>query len=152
MKDITFKQIGQFQYAEEAHIIKGKIASEGIEVFVRDHLTINADPLISQAIGGVELFVRQEDYKEAMSILSEVSEFSLDDSGNLNSCPNCGAMEMELVHTIKDFKSFFAFLFSIISFTLPLFVRFKYQCHHCGFETEYKREKSRSQLQKHVKS
>ena len=72
MENNKFKKIGQFQYSSEAYIYKGKLESEGIEVFVRDNHTVDTDPLISNAIGGVKLFVRVEDYAEAMEILSEM--------------------------------------------------------------------------------
>lgn len=139
MKDSKFRQIGQFQYAEEAFIYRGKIASEGIEVFVRDHLTINSDPLVSHAIGGVKLFVLQEDYADAMKIMSEINSFSVQETGQPILCPKCGEAKMQLINTIRDLKSLLAFLFSFVFLALPLFVRFKYRCEACGFEKEYKK-------------
>lgn len=129
-----FQQIGEFQYATEAFIYKGKLESDGIEVFIRDHYTINADPLLSKAIGGVKLFVRKEDYENALEILSKISSFSVDDRGDLLSCPNCGAKEVMMVNSIKDFKSLMAFLFSFLFLTLPIFTRFKYKCQSCQTE------------------
>ena len=77
MKEITFQKIATFQYSSEALILKGKLESEGIEVFMRDNVTIDTDPLVSNAIGGVKLFVRSEDLGKAQGILSEISRIRL---------------------------------------------------------------------------
>ena len=56
MKD-TFTTIATFPYSSEAQIVKGKLQSEGIQVYLADEYTIDSDPLISQAIGGVKIQV-----------------------------------------------------------------------------------------------
>lgn len=134
MEEIKFKKIGNYQYSSEAFIYKGKLESEGIEVFVRDNHTIDSDPLVSNAIGGVKLFVRQEDYEKAISILAEISKFSVDDAGELIKCPKCGAEKIQLLTTIKDFKSLMSFLFSFLVAGLPFYNKYKYKCDNCGFE------------------
>ncbi len=49
----TFIKVASFQYSSEAMIIKGRLEAEGIEVFMKDNNTIDTDPLVSNAIGGV---------------------------------------------------------------------------------------------------
>ncbi len=134
MENNKFKKIGQFQYSSEAYIYKGKIESEGIAVFVRDSHTIDTDPLVSNAIGGVKLFVYEEDYEEAKTILSEISPFSLDNNGKLLKCPNCGAEKIQLLTTVKDLKSFFSFLLTLFVVVLPFYTRYKYKCEVCNHE------------------
>ncbi|MDR6966751.1 putative RNA-binding Zn-ribbon protein involved in translation (DUF1610 family) [Flavobacterium arsenatis] len=134
MEEIIFKKIGEYQYSSEAFIYKAKLESEEIEVFVRDNHTIDSDPFLSNAIGGVKLFVREYDYEKAMVILSEISKFSVDDKGELIKCPKCGAEKIQLLTTIKDFKSFISFLFSFLIIALPFYNRYKYKCEKCNFE------------------
>ena len=43
-----------FPYSTEAQITKSKLEAEGIKVMLLDEKTIDSDPLISQAIGGVK--------------------------------------------------------------------------------------------------
>ncbi len=129
-----FKKIGQFQYSSEAIIYKGKLESEGIEVYIRDNHTIDSDPLVSNAIGGVKLFVDQEDFARAIKVLSEISAFSVDDKGALIKCPNCGAERIQLLTTIKDFKSLLSFVFSFLMVALPFYNRYKYKCDSCNLE------------------
>lgn len=134
MEENVFKKVGEFQYSSEAFIYKAKLESEGIEVFVRDNHTIDSDPFLSNAIGGVKLFVRQEDYENAMLILADISKFSMDDKGELIKCPKCGAEKIQLLTTIKDFKSLISFLFSFLVVVLPFYNKYKYKCDNCNFE------------------
>lgn len=134
-KNTKFKKIGQYQYSSEAYIYKGKLESEDIEVFIQDNFTIEANPLLSTAVGGVKLFVKHDQYDRAIKILSEISAFSLDDTGEYMRCPNCGAEKILLLTTVKDFKSLFSYLFSfLITFTLPFYNKYKYRCNDCNRE------------------
>lgn len=134
----TFKTIARYQYTTEAQIIKGRLEAEGIEVFLKDHLTIDTDPLVSNAIGGVKLQVLSKDAMQAQHILSTIKQYSLDDDGNRIKCPNCESENVELFSTITDFKSFFAFLVGFISGTLPFHTRYQYKCENCS--TQFKQQ------------
>ena len=61
----TFITIAKFTYTSEALITKGKLESEGIPVYMTDSLTIDIDPLVSNAIGGVRLKVENKDAEKA---------------------------------------------------------------------------------------
>lgn len=133
MEDI-FKLVGVYQYSSEAIIFKGKLESEGIEVYMKDNYTVEANPLYSNAVGGIKLLVSKKDYDKAMKIISQVSEYSLDDASQLMKCPNCGTEQIDLVTSIKDLKSLFAFVFSILLGSLPFYLRYKHKCGKCKFE------------------
>ena len=133
MEDI-FELIGTYQYSSEAIIIKGKLESEGIEVFMRDNNTVDANPLYSNAVGGIKLFVKEEDLEKAQLILSEVSQYSLDENNQLIKCPKCNAEQVEMVTSIKDIRSFLAFLFSVLVVYMPFYSKHKYKCQSCKFE------------------
>ncbi len=133
MEDI-FELIGSYQYSSEAIILKGKLESEGIEVFMRDNNTVDANPLYSNAIGGVKLLVKRNDYLKAKDVISQVSQYSLDNNSKLLKCPNCGAEQIDMVTSIKDLKSLFAFTFSMFLGSLPFYSKHKYKCGKCNFE------------------
>lgn len=130
----TFIKVASFQYSSEAMIIKGRLEAEGIEVFMKDNNTIDTDPLVSNAIGGVKLLVRFEDKDRATEVLQDVSRYSLNDQGKPLTCPECNSHEIELGTTIKDIKSLFAFLFTFIAVVLPFYTKYKYRCNNCGNE------------------
>lgn len=126
--------IGRYQYTSEALIYKGKLESEGIEVFIRDNNTIDANPLYSNAIGGVKLFVKKEYENLAYLILSQISEFSLDQNNQLMKCPKCGVEKVEMITSVKDIKSLIFLVLSILFFLLPFHLKYKYKCRICNFE------------------
>lgn len=127
----TFSKIAVFQYSSEAQIIKSRLEAEGIEVFLFDQFTIDTDPLVSNAIGGIKLKVWAEDEPKALKILDTISQYSLDDEGDEILCPICDSPKVELYTNIRDIRSFFFFLFSFLTTALPLYSRHQYHCNNC---------------------
>jgi hypothetical protein len=127
-------EVANYQYSSEAYLFKGKLESEGIEVFLQNENTINTDPLLSNALGGVKIFVNSEDVLKARHILDSIPEYSVDDKGELLSCPNCSSQKVNMVTTIKDVKSFMAFIYGLLTLSMPLFYKQKYKCENCNFE------------------
>jgi hypothetical protein len=134
MENSKFIKIANYQYASEAYLYKAKLQSEGIKVFLQNENTINTDPLLSNALGGVKLFVKSEEVMKAKQILDAIPEYSVNDKGELLSCPNCGATTITMVTSIKDVKSFFAFVYGLLTLSMPLFSKQKYKCENCAFE------------------
>ncbi|PWI30524.1 hypothetical protein DI383_03480 [Flavobacteriaceae bacterium LYZ1037] len=134
----TFKTIARIQYSSEAQIIKGRLEAEGIEVFLSDNLTIDTDPLVSNAIGGVKLKVLSHQSEDAKEILESIRKYSMDDEGNSISCPNCHNEKIELFSTIKDAKSLIWFIFGVLFSGLPFYTRHKYRCETCQTEFDLK--------------
>lgn len=121
-----FFKIGSFEFTADVQIIKGKLESEGIPVFLRDENTLNSDPLISNAIGGVKLLVYSRDKERALKIYNEIRAYAIDDYGNPIVCPNCKAQKSEVYYERKNtfFKLF------------PFFEKRKYKCLNCGIITK----------------
>lgn len=127
-------EIANYQFSSEAYLFKGKLESEGIEVFLQNENTINTDPLLSTALGGVKLFVNSEDVLQSRQILDAIPEYSLNDKGELLTCPNCGSQKIYMTTTIKEIKSFLAFIYGLLTLSMPLFSKQKYKCENCNFE------------------
>ncbi len=130
----TFKTVAVFQYSSEAYIVKGRLESEGIKVFLFDDLTIDTDPLVSNAIGGVKLKVLANQEQEAIDVLKSIKKYSIDDEGNSINCPSCNSEKIELFSTIKDVKSLFWFVFGLLFSSLPFYTKHKYRCQNCNVE------------------
>ncbi|GGW55859.1 putative signal transducing protein [Winogradskyella epiphytica] len=130
----TFVTIARFPYSTEAEIIKGRLESDGIQVFLKDNITIDTDPLVSQAIGGIKLKVLAKDEDKAREILASIQAYSVNDDGEPISCPNCGKHRIELYSTITNFKSLVSFIIGFISGTLPFSTRYQYKCEDCHTE------------------
>ena len=130
----TFVTIAKFQYSSEAQIVKGRLEADGIAVFLRDNITIDTDPLVSNAIGGVKLKVLAKDVQNAKAILNSIQKYSINDEGNAIICPNCDSHHIEMYSTITGFKSLVFFLIGFISGTLPFSTRYQYKCEDCKTE------------------
>ena len=118
--------VASFEYAADVQILKGKLESEGIPVFLRDENTLNSDPLISHAIGGVKLQVYSKDRERALQIYNEIRAYAIDNEGNPIVCPNCKAQKSEAYY---ERKTIFHKLF-------PFFEQKKYKCLNCGIITK----------------
>lgn len=122
----TFFTIAAFEFPADVQIVRGKLESEGIPVFLKDENTLNSDPIISDAIGGVKLLVYTRDKDRALKIYDEIRAYALDDEGNPIVCPNCKAQKSEAYY---GRKGVFYKLF-------PFFEKRKYKCLNCGIITK----------------
>lgn len=124
MEDKLFT-LGVFEFPADAQVIKGRIESEGIHVYLQDEHVLTTDPLASQAIGGVKLQVYSKDKERALAIYDEFRRYALDDNGEPITCPNCKAQRSEVYYSRKGF---FNKLF-------PFFEKKKYKCLVCQMIT-----------------
>ena len=121
-----FYTVTSSTYPADIQILKGKLESEGIPVFLRDENTINTDPLISDAIGGVKLQVYELDKEKAIALYKELKTYVTDKEGNLVACKNCGKKLLEVVYLRKN----------ILYKLFPFFEPKKYRCDNCNFMTK----------------
>lgn len=121
-----FYTIGAFEYVADVQIIKGRLESEGIKVFLRDENTLNTDPLISSAIGGVKLQVYTKDKDHATAIYNEIRNYALDNENNPVICPNCKAEKSEVYYSRRG----------LVNKLFPFFERKKYKCTVCNMITK----------------
>ncbi len=123
-----FYTIGSFEYVADVQIIRTKLESEGIRVFLRDEFTLNTDPLISTAIGGVKLQVYSSDKEQAMAIYNEFRSYALDENGKPVVCPNCKAQRSELYYSGKK----------LLHRLFPFLEARKYRCLNCEMITKHR--------------
>ncbi len=121
-----FYTLGAFEYVADVQVIKSKLESEGIPVFLRDENTLNTDPLISSAIGGVKLQVYTRDKDKALKIYDRIRPYAVDDSGNPIVCPNCKVARSEVYYSRKGL------LYKLFPFLEPK----KYRCTNCEMITK----------------
>ncbi|RSC95576.1 putative signal transducing protein [Tenacibaculum singaporense] len=111
-----------FEYSTEAQIVKAKLDSEDIRTMLMDEKTIDSDPLISQAIGGVKLLVHNNDLEKAATIYNEIRAYVKDEEGNDIHCQKCNSTKI-LVADLQR-KNIFFMLF-------PFFESKKFICNDC---------------------
>ena len=68
--DVKLIALRRFSFLPEALVAKGVLESAGVKCFLSDENTIRMDWLWSNALGGVRLWVREDDLPEAATLLS----------------------------------------------------------------------------------
>ena len=118
----NFKILAVFEFSTEPHVTKSRLDSEGFTTMLMDEKTIDTDPLISNAIGGVKLLVHNKDFKKAAEIYNEIRTYQKDKNGNDISCPKCNSSKI-LIAPIQR-KNVFYMLF-------PFFEKTRHICNDC---------------------
>ena len=124
-----------YETALEANRDKQILAENDIQSFIANEQTIQSDWLLSQALGGIQLQVFENDFENAGKILSDYHEnnkFSLEVEHTVSDpkfdfvCPKCGSN-----HIYRDDSSTSFFGISLIS-------SHKFVCYYC--ENEFTHE------------
>ncbi|PQJ80697.1 hypothetical protein BTO18_16630 [Polaribacter porphyrae] len=118
----NYKILAVFEYSAEAHVTKSRLDADGFDTMLMDETTIDSDPLISGAIGGVKLLVHKNDFEKAVEVYNEIRTYQKDKNGNDIYCPKCNSNKI-LVAPLHR-KNFFYMLF-------PFFEGRKLICNHC---------------------
>lgn len=74
--------IATFDNTVQAHLVRNQLAAAGIRATLVDEHTVGMNWAWSNAIGGIKLIVREEDYEDAARILADPgAEQEVDDAG-----------------------------------------------------------------------
>lgn len=120
-----------YETALEANRDKQILAENGVNGFIANEQLIQSDWLLSQAVGGIQLQVFEDDFEKAEKILAEFKEnekFSLEVEHTIEDpkfdfvCPKCGSN-----HIYRDDSATSFFGISLLS-------SHKFKCYYCGNE------------------
>mgnify|MGYP000679577794 CR=1 FL=1 len=118
----NYTVLAVFEYSTEAQLVKSKFDSEEIKTMLMDEKTIDTDPLISQAIGGVKLLVHNNDLEQASKLYNEIRTYQKDAKGNELYCEKCNSIKILIAPPQR--KNVFYMLF-------PFFEKRKFMCNDC---------------------
>lgn len=139
-----------FTYPHEAHMAKGFLESEGINTMIQDEMTVQVQNFYSNAVGGVKILVRKEDYDDGIAALKrggyiidaddkaeEVRIVEADESNNKTHCPFC---KSDNIAKNKDIHILTSIIYLILGLFIPVF-KSKYKCFDCEKEWRYRKSK-----------
>ncbi len=130
LADEKLVTIARFSHPEEAYLASAKLESEGIWSFLADEHTVTADWLVSNAIGGVRLQVKESEAADARQILSLSRTDAELAAGTGRYCPKCGSADIKY----GLFSLPYVFLsWLLLGFPLP-FMKRKWRCNACGYQ------------------
>lgn len=138
-------------FPHEANMVKSYLESNGIEVFLKDELTVQVNNYISNAVGGVKVNIKETDYPRGIELLKAggylsdeetesdvVPEIILKNSNtNTKICPFCSS---ENIGKKKNLNALTFFVYLILGVFFPIF-RSSYKCFDCEKEWKYEKKK-----------
>lgn len=142
-----WKTIITFTSPQEAYLAKGYLESEGIESFLFDDMTAQVNLLYSNAIGGVKILVRDEDYDQGIEILTKggyinmnigktSSPFeivSADKKTDKQKCPFC---QSDNIGKKKGLNILSPVIYMILGLFVPIY-KSTYCCYDCEKEWRF---------------
>jgi hypothetical protein len=146
MENSNWQQIITFVLPHEAHLAKAYLESEGIETEIRDELTAQVDNFYSNAIGGVKLLVKEEDFQRGMEVLklggyitdpsaeeSKIEYVTIEKGHNTEICPFCKSDNISIKKVPSIWTILVIFIFKA---PFPIFKK-SYKCYDCEKEWKY---------------
>lgn len=121
--------VATFDDSVRANMARLKLESEGIACFLADEMLVSTDWLMSNAVGGIKLQVREGQVAAARAILARVrpADF-LDDEAQALVCPRCGSNRL-----LPMWKSPGVLALSLFLVGIPMLMMLgKYRCEKCG--------------------
>jgi phosphoglycerate dehydrogenase-like enzyme len=67
------RTVATFANPAEAHLLAAHLGGNGIEAVLRDENTVQADILLTNAVGGVKVDVAEADYAAALAIVRSIA-------------------------------------------------------------------------------
>lgn len=128
--------VARYDNSIQAHIVKAHLEGHDIVCFVFDANMVDLDPLLSNAIGGVKVKVREKDASEVTRIIQNLDDTPYTDANDeVIACPNCGSTSYYThFNSMRSAKSIIAFLFSVWTFVFPIYRKQVLRCKKCDIE------------------
>src|ERR1700684_957038 len=125
----------QFRDIPAALLAKSVLDSEGIECFLADENTIRMDWLLSNLLGGVKLWVKEEDAGRASELLERESpvgfEVEAEEAHQQPRCPKCQSADV----LFEELSKHTAYATVLLGFPIPI-KHLGWKCHAGGHQWE----------------
>mgnify|MGYP000318432697 CR=1 FL=1 len=130
----SYKLLKTYEFLNRAELDLIKLEDEGINVRMSDNNTVSVAPHLGPAVGGIKLFVPEDELEQAQSIISnsKADEKYLDELFEGEGiepairCPKCQSPN------VFQERSFLAGLLFLLAFVLPVSIpQDRYHCSNC---------------------
>ena len=116
----------------EAHLLLARLESEEIECWLQDENTATIAPILTNAVGGIKLLVKKDDFARASAIFEEIENTRR----QAIECPRCKGHNIELVSTPRKAANWFSAILTFFLGDYALSVNKVNHCFDCGYEFE----------------
>ena len=127
---MDFVILQSFNNYLDAHLLMAKLESEEIQCWLQDENTVTLYPILTNAVGGIKLFVNKNDLSRARQIFWEVEN----NRKKTIECPKCKGRNIELVSTPRKAANWFSAILTFFLGDYALTVDKVNHCFDCGNE------------------
>ena len=127
---MDFVILQSFNNYVDAHLLLARLESEDIECWLQDENTVTLYPILTNAVGGIKLFVNKNDLSRARQIFWEVEN----NRKKTIECPKCKGHNIELVSTPRKAANWFSAILTFFLGDYALAVDKVNHCFDCGNE------------------
>ena len=127
---MDFVILQSFNNYLDAHLLMAKLESEDIQCWLQDENTVTLYPILTNAVGGIKLFVNKSDLSRARQIFWEVEN----NRKKTIECPKCKGHNIELVSTPRKAANWFSAILTFFLGDYALTVDKVNHCFDCGNE------------------
>ena len=127
---MDFVILQSFNNYLDAHLLMAKLESEEIQCWLQDENTVTLYPILTNAVGGIKLFVNKNDLSRARQIFWEVEN----NRKKTIECPKCKGHNIELVSTPRKAANWFSAILTFFLGDYALAVDKVNHCFDCGNE------------------
>ena len=127
---MDFVILQSFNNYLDAHLLMAKLESEEIQCWLQDENTVTLYPILTNAVGGIKLFVNKKDLSRARQIFWEVEN----NRKKTIECPKCKGHNIELVSTPRKAANWFSAILTFFLGDYALAVDKVNHCFDCGNE------------------
>jgi len=127
---MDFVILQSFNNYLDAHLLMAKLESEDIQCWLQDENTVTLYPILTNAVGGIKLFVNKNDLSRARQIFWEIEN----NRKKTIECPKCKGHNIELVSTPRKAANWFSAILTFFLGDYALAVDKVNHCFDCGNE------------------
>jgi predicted RNA-binding Zn-ribbon protein involved in translation (DUF1610 family) len=128
MKMVTLRSFDNYFLA---NIILTKLQDAGVECYLKDENTVTIDPILSNAIGGIKLVVKERDATEARELLQLFDEEYMKSV----KCPQCNETAITQINK-PGATNFLTAIFTWLFSSYAIASEQVYKCSKCGYESK----------------
>ena len=124
---MVFYQLRSYDNYIVANLQLQLLQVNGISCYLQDEHTITIDPLLSPAIGGMKLMVRESDAEKASHLLDETDA----DYVQTLACPACQKPALEKITMVNHPDGYWPRLKNKLLFGAEVTLSTYYRCNNC---------------------
>ncbi|HRI23643.1 MAG TPA: DUF2007 domain-containing protein [Ferruginibacter sp.] len=126
---MDFVKVRTFDFSFQANITLTRLQDAGIDCYLKDENTVIMDPILTNAIGGIKLVVREDQEEEAKKLLQLFDEEYMQSV----KCPKCGESKITSISR-PGAKNFFTAIATWLFSSYAIAPESVYHCGNCGHE------------------